>query len=212
MLISTTFGNETFENDSHKYHLFACRSEFFPLINPSQKHLWLAAKQGDHSISRHGNMNVINAVPGGHEGMGKWTTTSYDVPDGFILKIFGSRSRRAGLGRSLIVANIFMQIRENGPMIRIVGGLSGDEKAVHSEVEVFSGRADILTDKEIGELGLETLRPYNQQNVELLFTITELSSATGSKPQVVEDEIENTGGQKQVVKSIVRKRAIQLGE
>ena len=210
MLISTTFGNETFEDSTCKYHLFACRTEFFPLINPKQMQLWLAAKGGIHSISKHGSLNIIPAAPGLKESMGKWTGAAYNIPDGFVLKIFGSRNLRAGLGRSFTVVNLYIQTRENGPLIGIAGRLSGNEKAGQSEILVFSGKADILTNKEIKDLGLEMSGPYNQDNIEALFHIETLAPASGDKPQIVEQEIENTSGQKHIVKSIVRKRAIRL--
>ncbi len=209
MLISTTFGNETFDNSTCKYHLFACRTEFFPLVKSRQMQLWLAAKEGIHSISIHGRLIILPAVPGA-DYMGKWTTAAYNIPDGFVLKIFGSRSLRAGLGRSLVTANLYIQTRENGPLIGVAGRLSGNEKAGQSEVLVFSGRADILTDEEIKDLGLEMYKPYNQSNIEALFHIETLAPESGNKPEVVEREIENTSGQKQIIKSIVRKRAIQL--
>ena len=210
MLISTTFGNETFDDSVTKYHLFACRTEFFPLVNPKQMQLWLAAKEGVHSISRHGQLVILPAVPGNTDNMGKWTTAAYNIQDGFVLKIFGWRKLAAGLGRSLVTANLYIQTRENGPLIGIAGRLSGNEKAGQSEVLVFTGKADILTDGEIKELGLEKYMPYNQSNVEALFHIETLAPASGDKPEIVETEIENTSGQKQVIKSIVRKRAIQL--
>ncbi len=210
MLISTTFGNETFDDSTCKYHLFACRTEFFPLVNPKQMQLWLAAKEGIHSISRHGQLMILPAVPGNLENMGKWTTAAYNIPDGFVLKIFGTRKLSEGLGRSLVTANLYIQTREDGPLIGIAGRLSGNEKAGQSEVLVFSGKADILTNTEIKELGLEKYMPYNQSNVETLFHIETLSPASGEKPEVIEREIENTSGQKQIIKDIVRKRAIQL--
>lgn len=210
MLISTTFGSETFDDSTCKYHLFACRTEFFPLVNPKQMQLWLAAKEGICTISRHGNLNIIPAAPGMRESIGKWTGAAYNIPDGFVLKIFGSRNLQAGLGRSYVTANLYLQIRENGPLIGIAGRLSGNEKAGQSEILVFSGKADILTDKEIKDLGLEMSKPYNQNNIEALFHIETLSPAIGEKPQIVEHEIKNTSGQKSTIKSIVRKRAIQI--
>ncbi len=210
MLISTTFGNETFDDSVTKYHLFACRTEFFPLVNPKQMQLWLAAKEGICDISKHGPLNIIPAGPGFSDKMGKWTGAAYNIPDGFVLKIFGWRKLAAGLGRSLVTANLYIQTRENGPLIGIAGRLSGNEKAGQSEVLVFSGKADILTDEEIKELGLEMYRPYNQSNVEALFHIETLAPASGDKPEIIETEIENTSGQKQIIKSIVRKRAIQI--
>ncbi len=211
MLISTTFGNETFDDSTCKYHLFACRTEFFPLVNPKQMQLWLAAKEGICSISKHGQLMILPAVPSVSDTIaGKWTTAAYNIPDGFVLKIFGTRKLSVGLGRSLVTANLYIQTRENGPLIGVGGRLSGNEKAGQSEVLVFSGRADILTEEEIKELGLEMYRPYNQSNVETLFHIETLSPASGEKPQVIEREIENTSGQKQIIKDIVHKRMIQL--
>ena len=170
MLISTTFGNETFDDSVTKYHLFACRTEFFPLVNPKQLQLWFAEKEGIHSISRHGNITMIPAVPGVSETIaGKWTGVAYNIPDGFVLKIFGTRKLSAGLGRSLVTANLYIQTRENGPLIGIAGRLSGNEKAGQSEVLVFSGKADILTNQDIKDLGLDPYMYYNRDNAETLF-------------------------------------------
>jgi len=111
MLISTTFGNETFDDSVTKYHLFACRTEFFPLVNPKQMQLWLAAKEGIHNISRHGAQTTIPAVPGISDSIaGKWTGVAYNIPDGFVLKIFGWRKLAAGLGRSLVTAKLVISI------------------------------------------------------------------------------------------------------
>ena len=209
MLVSVTYGNETFNSSSAKYHLFVCRTEVFPLINPTQQHLWQAAKAHVHGISRHGGLNISDAAPGCGDLLGKWTNATYEIPEGMVIKLFGRLNTEYCHGPGTF-GSLFLKLREKGPLVKITGTLTGDEKAAKDHVLVFEGRADILTDKEIIDLKIQVNYPTSYADMSRLFTIESVAPEVEEKAEIVEEEIENTKGEKIIVKHSERKRITQV--
>ena len=209
MLVSVTFGNETFNTSTAKYYPFVRRTEAFPLINPSQQHLWQAAKAHVHGISRHGSMQITDAAPGCGDLLGKWTNATYEIPEGMIISIFGLLNSSDYHGPAT-AGSLYLQLREKGPLVKITGTLTGDERAEKNHTLVFEGRADVLTDKEIIGLKIRSSYPTVPSNVSRLFTVESIAFEVEEKAEIVEEEIENTKGEKMIVKHAERKRKIQV--
>ncbi len=214
MLISTTFGNETFENSIHKYHIFACRTESFPLIEGRQQHLWVVAKKGIHDISRHGPLNVIAAAPGCIESTGKWTTGSYSVKEGLVLKIFGFRKvSNMGFSRQPIVENLFIRLSSDAPLYTFTGELSRNPKAQGDSINVFSGRAYIMDEAELLDMAITEYKCNTiliKSGRSQLFWAHESSPEIQPRTKLKEHKLKNMKGEEVIVKAHVRKRAIQL--
>jgi hypothetical protein len=214
MLISVTFGNETFQQSSAKYQLFACRSALHTNIEPQQKHLWIACRDADASIQRHGGLNVVPAAPGYRTEMGKWSTAQYDAPEGLVIKLFGQRKLAEMVTGRHTNASVYLMIREEAALVRVVGRLTGDPRATGSEIVMFEGRADVLSLQDVADAGVLVHGQHAAQsedyNVNTLFTVTELSPEISGRVTVAAQEIENTQGETRRVVTPRRRRAIQV--
>ncbi len=213
MLISTTYGNENFQHNSAKYHLFACRSTLHPDVEPMQKHMWVAARDHSAGVSAHGRGSTVPAAPGYRSEFGKWTTAQFDVPEGLVIKLFGTRKLREMVSGRHTTAAMMLRIRENAALVRVTCGLTMDERASSNNVVLFEGRADPLLASMAESEGviLGNFRSqFSSYNQRALFTVEVLRDEI-STPQVNEvTEIENTQGERVQVTTPRRRRAIQL--
>lgn len=214
MLISVTFGNENFQNSSAKYQMFACRSSEHVDIEPAQKHLWMAAKDGNAIIRRHGGINKVPAAPGYKEELGKWSTCQYDVPEGLVIKLYGMRKLPEMVSGRHMTASMFLQSREEAALIRVTALLTGDGRAGQSEISMFEGRADLITLQDARDLGVSIQAHHASQfedyNQDTLFRIEMLSEMISARPTVQANVVQNTQGESVRVVTPRRTRAIQV--
>ena len=211
MLAQVTFGREVFDDSGANYGVLASRTQAFPDINPAEAQLWMMSKEGVHGIRRIGGLEKLPAVPGHNELMGKWTTGTYELPEGLLVTVYGRRKLSAMVAGRHTEARVVLRVREHGPLIRLQGNLTGDSRTPASKV-LFEGRVDMLTPQEAISEGAQItgLSRYDSPNVTALFTTTELSPELEQRVVVRQEEIKNAEGEVVRVPSAQPRRRLQV--
>lgn len=208
MLIATCTGSENFETGSAKSHLFLVPDR------PGDKevHIGVAAKNGK------GNVRTIGA--GGRVGAsrtirqeiaGTWSNTNYDVPEGRVLKLFGTRS--GGWGSVRVQANLLLRLRATAPLYRVGAILTGHPSATYNRA-VTEGRFDILGLDEALALGVPIPTTFRHSFEDVMtrrmFEIVQVERESAAAPQVVTTVVENSQGEQVAVTVRRRGRALDL--
>lgn len=213
MLISTTTGFENFQSGSAKSYVFVVPSSAHSLLS-KEAHIFIAARAGANSpssIRSVGSPVSVPAAPGFIAETGKWTTATFDVPEGTILKVFCSRS--GGFGSMRVSANMLLRVRRNAALLRIGTILTGYPKATYTRAWT-EGRFDIIGAEEAHLLGIaiqpQYLSSYSESSINRAFeTIVvdrEVSGAATATVQVVE----NSSGEQVQVTGFRKARALDL--
>lgn len=213
MLISTTTGFENFQSGSTKSYVFLVPTRAHQLLN-KEVHLFIAARAGVTSpsaIRAVGSPASVPAAPGHIAETGKWTTATYDIPEGSVLKVFCNRSN--GFGSMRVSANMLLRVRRNAALLRIGTILTGYPKATFTRVWT-EGRFDIVSPAEAHLLGVnippQYLGSYSESSVSRAFEVItvdrEISSASTTTVQV----LENSSGEQVEVTGLRKTRALDL--
>ncbi len=210
MLISSTTGNENWEHASAKCQLFFTPTTDFP---GKEVPMWRMSKGDNPSVPVEQMANTRTAAaPGLIDAFGFWNTAAYDIPEGVLLKLFAQRKNTSiGAGGHLL-GSMFLRAREDAPLIRVSVGLIGDSRAAFTAVHT-EGRFDVILLAGAENMGAVVSSFRNQHDPDVraaMFTVSEL--AGGSSAPVHESvEIENSDGQRVIVREIRPRRAIDLG-
>ena len=214
MLIQTMTGFENFQRSSAKTHIFFMPCQEFPGAEAAIGHAARHSSSPRNRISRHGPRNRVQAAPGLTDDFGYWTSAAYEVPRGMILKLYAARKTEAMTPGRHLNASMLVRVRESAPLIRVWVGLTGDERATFSRVNVIEGRMDILTLEEGGRFGVQ-IRPqfcvqFNEDNIRLMFEVEVVEPAMSAAPTVGTRERTNATGEVTEVTTIRRRRALDL--
>lgn len=212
MLISAVCGSENFPNGSCKYHLF-----FVPTRQRMGKeaHISQLAKglNPDVPVSQT-QVRKFAAMTGYPETLGYWIQSMYDVPEGVVLKVFGTK--RETVQRQQLPARtaaIYIQLRSSAPLQRISGATLRDPKG-QLQSATFEGRFDILTLREMAALGIGvntmTMNQIAPGAVQRLFEITTLDRALQERTVVKQTIIRNAEGETVSVAKATTRRAVKL--
>ncbi len=226
MIITTTYGSEVFENSHAKFHVFSHKC----LTRPPQQtqaqqvsgrgnhkgfcFTWLAAKDDPtgFGVSRIGSQRKFPAAPGLREEFGSWKTCQFQVVEGGIIRLFGSR--KVGRGPPALLACMFLEVHEHAPLLKVYARLTGDHRAQGPEVLVFEGKAYPITLGQATDLQVVVDgyngAAYEDYNQEVLFRVHEVVPATMARQRVVTSDITNSDGQVVRIRRAVRRRAIQV--
>jgi hypothetical protein len=212
MLMQLTTGEENFPTGSSKCHAF-----FVPTRTRMGKEMHIAqmAKgvNPDVPVSAT-NVRWFNAMPGYPEGLGRWCQSNYDVPEGVVLKVFGTKTQKFQNQRlSPVRGAIYIQLRSGAAFQRLAFQTMQDPKGSLREA-MIEGRFDILTPQEIGQLGISmdmtTMELLNQTKVDRLFHVSVLDKATQSKTLVKSKQVVNSDGKTVTVAKTSQRRAVNL--
>ena len=209
MIITTTTGNENFQNSYTKSYLFRVPCHAFPM--GKEMHLTYAAKDGLHNIARVGSAEVTPAAPGYRDEFGKWFRCTYEVPEDTVLMLFAMRKvSEQTAGRHQTVA-VHLRMRENAPMYRVGVRLTGDRRASFSNVYT-EGRFDVLTVEAATSLGVRIAPARRRQfeHIETLITTEEMSPEVAAAPVVQETTVTLPGEAPVVIRRTRRPRALDL--
>lgn len=212
MLMQITTGEENFPTGGSKCHVF-----FVPTRQRMgrEAHIGQMARGFNPDVPvAQTNQRWFAAMTGYPETLGRWCTANYDVPEGVVLKVFGSK--RQMVGRQALPVRtgvVYLQLRSGAAFQRIAFQTLQDSKGALREA-MIEGRFDILTPRELGQMGVsmstQVLSQMSEDAVNRLFNITVLSGATEAKVQVRQSQIKNADGEVVAVQRAVRRRAVDL--
>ncbi|QIG76106.1 hypothetical protein EVC24_085 [Rhizobium phage RHph_I4] len=212
MLIQAITGDQNFPNGSSKLHLF-----FVPTRQRmgQECHIGQLAKGANPDVPcTASNVRRFSAMNGAPETIGRWTQANYDVPEGVVLKLFGSR-RNSIQGQSLQnhTAVIYLQVRSNAALTSINFSLLTHDRSPITRAEL-QGRFDILTGAELAQLGVglhpQTLMSMADHKVQRLFTLSTLERQLQAKQSVRTTTIQNSEGETVAIQKAVTRRAVKL--
>ena len=206
-LLQTTTGFETFAQSSAKVYAFHMPTRQFP---GKENNLSVVARGGG-GIQAVGVPNQFPPAAGIRPEMGKWTTQTFDIPEGALVKVFAHRS--AGFGQMRVMASMVLRIRAQAALRRVGAILTQNSKAVITRAN-FEGRFDILRVHEAQALGAiippTFANTFEEHAVRRAFEITELQAEL-LPPEIIEHRVvENTSGEQTAVTTVRRRRAIDL--
>ncbi|AHC30468.1 hypothetical protein CC53_gp051 [Rhizobium phage vB_RleS_L338C] len=212
MLISAITGDQNFPNGSAKLHLF-----FVPTRQRmgQEVHIGQLARGVNPDVPCSAtNIRRFNAMNGAPETLGKWTQANYDVPEGVVLKLFGTR-RTSIQGQNIGSASavIYVQARSNAALTSIDFSLIPNDRSPITRAEL-QGRFDILTGAELAQLGVsmnqQTLMSMSERNVSRVFALRTLERQLQAKQTVRTTTVNNSDGEAVVIQKQVARRAVKL--
>lgn len=205
MLLQATLGNENFPTGSSKVFLFH---------TPTTRHAGKGKEVNIYSCDlaqRQGQSVTVPAAPRYIDKFGKWTTTSFDVPEGIILKIYGQR--KAEWLSERIIGQMFIQPREGAAYRRVGAILTGWEHAAFTHANI-EGRFDILTMPEAAAQGATIpghfVKYFTDRWTSRMFEITTVDGEIEARQMIGTDTVINTRGEEVEVRAPRRGRAIDL--
>lgn len=157
-------------------------------------------------------MPVRSKTPcGGHDNDGMICYGNASVPDGTILLL---QARQTVTGRVMADAGVFIRVREQGAFLSVQCIMPRcPQNTIGNFVSVFEGRGDILSAKQVRELGIDLPNSYvrtymNVDEIEECFSIEELSPQM-SAPPVMEIHT-NAAGETVVIPSHAPARRMRV--
>lgn len=146
--ITITTGKEARDEVYSKHYVF-----WVPRTREAGQECFLgeAVSNPRSGITSLGTVSRVPAITGKNDLRGTWHTSQVSCPSGTVFKISGTRKmQRLSLPKT---ANLFLRVREDGPMHRIKFPTLQMNDSTLSFVEVV-GRVDVLTLARIDELGI----------------------------------------------------------
>lgn len=208
-LLQTTTGFENFSSGSAKVYVFSLPTPAFP---GNESNLHLLSRAGVSGVRAVGTATAAPAAPGVPYDRGKWTTQTFDIPEGMVLKVFANRSTSA-FGQMRIMANMAIRMRAQGPLMRLSAILTQHQNATYTRANI-EGRFDILTLEEALALGASIPSTfhatYGRGMTSRAFEITQMEREVTSRAAVRVRTIENSQGEAVVVTDSRRGRALDL--
>ena len=202
MIISATHGREQLGRAEAKYYHFACRTAEHRLPE-EESHLWLAAKAGAVGVSQT-SLNVQKSPPG-LDPTYTWSQGSYEVPEGLVIKVFGSRTASRDVRR----AATFLLCGEHQPLVRLRGlvGLTRQNQ----DVLLFEGRASVISAENAKDLSVRVDNPHlhEQCGRDGLFTVQQLAPGTRTRSVEVV-KVTNSMGREVELEVRLPRRKIKL--
>ncbi len=211
-LLNVTIGMENFNSGSAKVNVFHIPTVTHPGM---RKELPIGQLERAHGMGVNlvGTSSTAPAARNMIAETGQWTTKTWSVPEGFLVKVFGSRNSTA-FGALKISANLIIRLRPQAALRRVQAILTGDERATITRATI-EGRFDIMQpdDPTLGLLApipAHFMRFYEQGMVRRMFEFNEMSSELAPVATVVAVPVQNTAGETVVVPAVRRPRALQL--
>lgn len=212
MLIQATTGAQNFPTGSTKLHVF-----FVPtrLRMGQELHIGQMAKGMNPDVPvTSANVQRFPAMNGAPETLGTWTQAQYNIPEGVVLKVFGSK-RISTQGQALPTrtACIYVQVRSGAPLTSIGFNLIEHDRSPVSRAEM-QGRFDILTMAELAQLGVtmraDIMGQISDVAVNRIFNLSILERQTQARHEVKTSTLKNSEGETVAIQRSVVRRAVKL--
>jgi hypothetical protein len=208
MLIQCTTGFENFSTSSAKAHVFVVPTA---RMLGKEMHIAVACKGVYPGLRKVGLETKQPAAPGLRRELGEWTTASYEVPEGMLLKVFGTRS--GGWGSQRVMSNQFIRVRADAAMRRINVILTGNERAALARASI-EGRFDLVTLSEALLMGVAvppSFRPgFDEAMQRRAFEYHEVEPELRSVAVAQTRVVTNAAGEEREVSTNIRHRALDL--
>jgi hypothetical protein len=162
----------------------------------AESHIWEAAKRNPNILRPQGTPNVRGALkrPIGNDP-GKWTTQTWEVADGTILKLFAAQDRGV-FGAAKTTASQYVRVRQTAPLWRIRVKLL-DRVETNVPFLDITGRFDLLTAADLKQSGIAIhpafTRQLNETEHVKLFEKSKLEDGTAAKEISVIREVNVSG-------------------
>ena len=150
-MVSMMSGQETNSLGLVKFHQFIVPCTAFPLAK--EIFVWEAARGVDPRITirTSGKISEIPAVENARVDMGKWLSSTYDIPAGCILKMFVFK--KTASNPVATTAAMFVRLREGAPLTRISAILTGYDRSTITRA-ACEGRFDVLNHRDLKAAGV----------------------------------------------------------
>jgi hypothetical protein len=209
MLLQTTYGQENFQSGSSKTYLFTMPTTAFP---GKEVNVAVAAKDVHAGIRVVQSQPPVPAATGMVAEVGKWTTTTYEMPEGRLLKLFMMRNT-PDFGTMRVGANLLLRVRSGAALRRVGAILVGHPRATYTRAWT-EGRFDILSVAQARALGAAIPRhfepSYDQTMVSRGYEIVEIEPEHEAPPVPHAQVVTSSRGEEVVVTSVRRRRALEL--
>lgn len=210
MLIETMTGNQNFPGKMAKAYVFVTPTTRFPRTE-GETHLFTAAKEGIFGIRKHSGGGRILAAEGMTDAAGFFNQTTYDIPEGVLLKVFASKKPQASSQQR--TGSLFLLAREHGPLQRVEVVLNDHPGATVTRCHV-EGRFDILSLEDAEALGARVLplnrRQFFAESVKGLLTRRQIAPELKAKTVVKTKVVQNTDGQEVKVQERASRRILDV--
>lgn len=205
MILSTMTGFETVQGASARVSAFLMPSAGFV---HREIGLDMAAKAGI-GVSKVGEGRRVPAVGGVPLDLGSWTSQSYIIPEGMIVRLTAKRTLRGIMN----TASVLLRGRETGPIHQINVRLTQGPRTMF-EMAQFEGRCDVLTFEQ-GVAAGARLEPsqrmlFDPSRLAGFISIRQIAAEVAPVATVMRRRIINSEGDKVVVAAPQRRRMIQL--
>jgi hypothetical protein len=204
-IIQTTTGNSNFPDGSAKVFVFH---------TPTPGHVGKGKETNLYQSQvgeRVGQSITVPAASRYVDEYGKWTTSSFQIPDGALLKIYGQRQGQWLTER--LIAQTFIQARDGAAYRRITIDLID---WVHADVTqvTIEGRFDLVTLHEALGLGATVpdhfTRYFTERYVERMFAHSVIDAEIETRQVIAAEKVTNTQGKEVTVQAPQRGRAMDL--
>ncbi len=200
-MVQVTTGDENLKQAIAKVYVFHSPTD------ESSKELALsrAAKDEVGKVKQVGSHTFIGAVIGIKPQIGgQWVTTSYDIVEGEIIKIFASKKTTwKGL---LTTACLFLRIRQEAPLHKIKVKLLNSFQTKLKTADIV-GRFDVLTLEEARSYGVTVMPHFESYFAPIvtsaLFEVEVLEKSTAPKEKIETTVLPAVGDAPEIV---VRRR------
>ncbi len=213
MILQCTTGNENFEDHYTKVYLFHTPTDG-ARGTEKECHIWQIARgEGGNGVTQVGRTVETKAALDHIPEFGAWRSSTYEVDEGVLLKLFAMRKTREMVAGRHTAACMFLRVREGAAVRRVLVSLTGDQRAPFGSVSLI-GRFDMVTLQAAIQLGAEVPPPFmsqfhtDVQNV--LFKMTTMERETSSAPLVADKIVQDQNGRPRRVRIRVPARALDL--
>lgn len=229
MLITT--GSESFKHGTTKLYVFTMPSPRFPSPGDTQFHVGQVPRLITNSVLTRraegtnfeaSTFRVLSSdsfpAASGNVDQGRWTRTTFDLPEGLVLKVWARITReatpsafRASPNVSALTRAVLIQVRETAPLYRMVCNRVQDARATNVPA-VIEGRFDILEMTEAARMGVKfsdmdfnASATFLHHSRGMVMTITKLADEISARVETQTKIVKNDEG-KQVHIPVARKR------
>ncbi|KRW94259.1 hypothetical protein [Paracoccus sp. MKU1] len=220
MLIQVTTGSESFKTGASKYHVFVVPSTRYNLPDRKEQHIGIVQRLNLPSIPvRQVSAERSPAAAGSMVDLGSWTKTTFEVPDGLILKVWGQRTLSgAAIGADRGVTGIgamLIQTRASAALRRITCLRVPDRQASVTTV-TLEGRFDVLTLRDAAEQGaalpMDRIGQFTSPAARQIFAVHQIDGELSARPVATVETVKGERGEAVQVQTVKMRRAIDLGD
>lgn len=212
MLLQAHTGSQNLPEGMTKLHLF-----FVPTRRHAGQEAHISAlTRGINPEVRVTATNKVSmpAVSGAPLTLGEWHSANYEVPEGVVFKVFGTkRQNYRGQQLTTHTASMYIQMRPTAALNSIDFSILEHARSPIQRATI-QGRFDILEIPQAAQLGIslqpQFLGQLRPDKVARLFTIRELERQIEAQVTQRTVTVRNSDGDAVVLQKTVARRAVKL--